>query len=164
MIVPLSGIGFITPASSRISKTNSDSNRWTPSRAEHETPVGPSSVIPVWSKQRAPNDRSMRSRVAGTLAPGSPACTVIRMSLAARSIPAACAASAMRIAYVGVEQSTVVRSSIMVRNRCSVVIAPPGMTSAPRRSAPENADQKPIKGPKEKAKKIRSFGSTPADR
>src|SRR5260370_37584974 len=86
------------------------------------------------------------------------------MSLAARSMPSDCAASESRIAYVGVEQRTVARSSSMVRSRCSVVIAPPGMTSAPNRSAPENADQKPIKGPKEEAKKTRSRGSTPAER
>src|ERR1700694_169534 len=52
----------------------------------------------------------------------------------------------------------------MVRSRCSVVIAPPGMTSAPRRSAPEKADQKPMNGPKEKAKKTRACGCRPADR
>src|SRR6202022_183245 len=48
------------------------------------------------------------------------------------------------------------------RALCSVVIAPPEIAIAPIRSAPQKADQNPMKGPKEKAQKIRSPGPTPA--
>jgi hypothetical protein len=85
------------------------------------------------------------------------------MSLPERSIPLLCATSASRMAYVGVEQRTVALRSIIVRSRCSVVIAPPGMTIAPNRSAPPKADQNPMNGPKENAKKTRSSWRTPAD-
>ena len=74
------------------------------------------------------------------------------------------ATSARRSAYVGVDSRTVAPSSDMVRILCSVVIAPPEMTRAPSRSAPPNAVQKPMKGPKEKAKNNRSVAVTPAAR
>jgi len=41
-------------------------------------------------------------------------------------------------------------------------MAPPAIAIAPSRSAPPKADQKPMKGPKEKARKIRSVAPTPA--
>src|SRR5256884_4291256 len=50
-----------TSSPSTSSKTNSDSIRWTPSRWAQLTPVGPSSVIPVWSKQRTPSAMTERS-------------------------------------------------------------------------------------------------------
>src|SRR6266571_4534887 len=50
----------------------------------------------------------------------------------------------------------------MLRNRCSLVMAPPEMQSAPSRWAPPNADQNPMNGPNEKAKKMRSAAVTPA--
>src|SRR5690349_11012350 len=52
----------------------------------------------------------------------------------------------------------------MLRTRCSLVIAPPEMHIAPSLSAPPNADQKPMNGPKENAKKTRSAAVTPAAR
>jgi hypothetical protein len=45
-----------------------------------------------------------------------------------------------------------------------VVIAPPVRQSAPSRSAPAKADQKPTNGPNENAKKMRSAAVTPAAR
>jgi hypothetical protein len=51
---------------------------------------------------------------------------------------------------------------MIARARCSVLMAPPGITSAPSCSAPAKADQKPMKGPNEKARKTRSRAPTPA--
>src|ERR1700730_5069178 len=79
-------------------------------------------------------------------------------------MPSSLATSANRNAYVGVESSTVAPTSIMLRNLCSLVIAPPEMVSAPNRCAPPNADQKPMNGPNEKARKTRSPAFTPAAR
>src|SRR4029077_20730092 len=72
------------------------------------------------------------------------------------------ATSASRRAYVGVDSSTVAPTSAMLRARCSLVIAPPEMHSAPSRCAPPKADQKPTNGPNEKAKNTRSAAVTPA--
>jgi len=41
-------------------------------------------------------------------------------------------------------------------------MAPPESASAPSSSAPPKADQKPMKGPNEKARKTRSAALTPA--
>ena len=48
--------------------------------------------------------------------------------------------------------------------RSPVDIAPPVMQSDPSASAPANADQKPMNGPNENAKKTRSAAVTPAAR
>ena len=76
-----------------ISKMNSDSKRCTPSRWLQETPVGPSSVIPVWSKAWPPSADSIAARVEGMLAPGSPAWMLRRRCSA---MPSAAAVSAKR--------------------------------------------------------------------
>ena len=60
------------------------------------------------------------------------------------------------------QQSTVACRSRITCTRWMVVMAPPGIAIAPSRCEPPNADQKPMKGPKEKAKKIRSSRVTPA--
>ena len=52
----------------------------------------------------------------------------------------------------------------MVRTRCSLVMEPPDMQSAPSLSAPPNADQNPMNGPNEKARNTRSAGVTDAAR
>ena len=143
---------------------NSDSMTWMPSRCEQLCPVGPTSVIPVWSKHEAPYADSIAARVAGMLAPGSPAWIVTRNGDKARSTPRPRPTSAIRSAYVGVESSTVASRSRRLRTRCSVVIPAPESASAPNRSAPPNADQNPMKGPNENAKKIRSPLPTPAAR
>src|SRR5207253_6889079 len=78
--------------------------------------------------------------------------------------PICLATSASRSAYVGVDSRTVAPMSSMLRTRCSLVIAPPEMQSAPSRWAPSNADQKPMKGPNENAKNKRSVEVTPAAR
>src|SRR5512147_2792876 len=50
----------------------------------------------------------------------------------------------------------------MAFSRCAVDWPPPEIASAPSFRAPSQPDQKPIKGPNENAKKIRSAGVTPA--
>ena len=62
------------------------------------------------------------------------------------------------------DRRTVAPTSSMVRNLCSLVIAPPEIHSAPNCCAPPNADQKPMNGPNEKAKKTRSAAVTFAAR
>ena len=118
--------------------------------------------MPVWSNETAEYAASIAARVAGIDAPGSPAWMVVRIDAAETLTPISRATSARRSAYVGVHSSTVAPRSSMFRTRCSLVIAPPEMHSAPRRSAPPNADQNPMNGPKEKAKKTRSAAVTPA--
>src|SRR5438477_11093920 len=98
------------------------------------------------------------------LAPGSPAWMVTRSADDARSAPSSRATSTIRSAYVGVDSSTVASSSMTLRTRCSVLIPAPEMASAPSRSAPPNADQNPMNGPNENAKKTRSPGPKPAAR
>src|SRR2546422_497671 len=46
--------------------------------------------------------------------------------------------------------------------RWSELIAPPAITSAPSLSAPAEADQKPMKGPNERARNTRSSDPVPA--
>src|SRR5258708_38228574 len=106
----------------------------------------------------------MATRDEGMLAPASPAWIVTLTPSDATSTPTSRARDAMRSAYVGVASSTVAPTSRMFRTRCSVVIAPPEIASAPTRSAPANADQKPINGPNENAKNTRSDDVTPAAR
>src|ERR1700687_2249499 len=49
---------------------NSDSIKWIPSLCDQLTPVGPSSVMPVWSKHVALYASSMAALVPGALRPG----------------------------------------------------------------------------------------------
>src|SRR5439155_4779399 len=150
--------------SSVTSKMNSDSIRCTPSRAEQLNPVGPSSVIPVRSNAEADHAASMAPLVSGIEAPGSPAWIVTRTDDSARSTLMPRATSARRSAYVGVDRSTVAPRSRMVRTRCSLVIEPPDLQSAPSLSATPEADQDPMNGPNEKARNTRSAGVTDAAR
>src|SRR5216683_2078494 len=148
--------------SSATSKMNSDSIRCTPSRAEQLNPVGPSSVMPVWSYASAENAASIAARVDGIDAPGSPAWIVLRTEPAEMFTPICSATLASRSAYVGVDSKTVAPTSSMLRTRCSLLIDPPETHSAPTRCAPPNADQNPMNGPNENAKKTRSEAVTPA--
>ena len=77
---------------------NSDSMRCIPSRCAQLCPVGPSSVIPVWSNDVAEYAASIASRVDGMLAPGSPAWMVTLISEVARSNPSSPARRAIRSA------------------------------------------------------------------
>ena len=60
------------------------------------------------------------------------------------------------------QTSTVASLAAIARTRCSELMPPPGMISAPSLRAPSQALQKPMKGPNEKAKKMRSPLRTPA--
>src|SRR5262249_32640010 len=75
-----------------------------------------------------------------------------------RSSPSSTATSARRIAYVGVQPTTVTSFSIRNLTRAAVLIPPPARQRFPRRFAPSNPAQKPRKGPNENAKKSRSLG------
>ena len=76
---------------------NSLSMRWVPPGCTaHSKECAPTSVAPAWSKHLALQTSSMRALVAGTLAPGSPACTVDFMGMVDRSKPVSRATSARR--------------------------------------------------------------------
>ena len=98
------------------------------------------------------------------LPPGSPATTIVRTGDLARSMPSSLATSARRRAYVGVQQRTLAPWVKMARNLASLLKPPPGMLNAPSASLASNASQKPMNGPNENAKKIRSAALTPAAR
>src|SRR5439155_27240197 len=136
----------------------------TPSLALQLNPVGPISVVPVWSNDVTPKASSIRDRIAGIDAPGSPAWIETRSADRERSTPSSRATSARRSAYVGVHTRTVAWVAMSASSRSLEDIAPPEIARAPRCSAPAKADQNPTNGPKEKQKNRRSPAVTPAAR
>ena len=136
--------------------------------SQHSKLTGPTSVSPWWSMTRAPQLRSMRSRVAGMLPPGSPA-TISTRTLLSEQRPAAArfsaATSASRSAYVGVQQTTVALDGFDHRKTKLARHAAAGHAVQRRSGSPaSNAAQKPRNGPNENGKKMRSPASTRAPR
>ena len=137
--------------------------RW-PGSSSHSNPYAPISVMPQWSKTRAPHSSSMRSRVAGMLPPGSPATMSERTADPGRSTPSRRATSARCSAYVGVHVTTVARCSTSALTRAVVESPPAGKVQHSSCAAASNAPQNPMNGPNENGTKTRSLLRSPAPR